>query len=194
MAAQTTSELYSGNMQPQFTKMDLSLDTLNAVEYIPISHDGDIKEREQTFVNAGDDQEPGELCEWITSLQEYRPELLATDTFFTFVNSSRSVMRKGSQAWYVYGNRTNASLLVQYGFCFKGNLFDSVLAYVRLEVFFVNQETFPDLLQMVVPPDQETMVNRPLQEIRFKRHQLNDVLTAYIRSCFRLAWSNKQSS
>lgn len=36
------------------------------------------------------------------------------------------------------------------------------------------------------------MINKAVQEIRFKRYHFNEVLMAYIRSCFRETWSKEK--
>ena len=45
-------------------------------------------------------------------------------------------MPAGSQAWNCYGNRSNIFLLVNYGFCFQDNLYDSCKFMVRLDMDF----------------------------------------------------------
>jgi hypothetical protein len=42
-------------------------------------------------------------------------------------------MKKDSQAWYNYGNRTNNFLLVNYGFCFQNNWHDSFKFNLRMD-------------------------------------------------------------
>ena len=126
VARQTIAEVESGDLHDSCKKWDLTSDLLNAVEYVKVQHDGEIAEREKSYVEDGDDDEPEEDFEWFKSLKMKQPELLETETFFTFINDTRSTMVKGSQAWNCYGNRTNVFLLVNYGFCFKDNLYDSV--------------------------------------------------------------------
>ena len=41
-------------------------------------------------------------------------------------------MKKGEQAWNCYGNRNNLFLLINYGFCFQDNLYDSFEFYVNI--------------------------------------------------------------
>ena len=102
-------------------------------------------------------------------------------------------MSKGSQAWYCYGNRNNAFLMLNYGFCLKDNEVDSVKWYVKAEFedkdFFA--DTGPTLDKMLLTSDldllneEENSKQEEMQEIRFKRYQFNEVLMAYIRSSFR---------
>lgn len=47
------------------------------------------------------------------------------ETYFAMVNINRRDLNPGEQAFYCYGNRSNRFLLVNYGFCFKDNRYDS---------------------------------------------------------------------
>ena len=47
------------------------------------------------------------------------------DTYFNLVNKDRRTVEAGEQIFYCYGNRTNKFLLLNYGFCFPGNKYDS---------------------------------------------------------------------
>lgn len=82
------------------------------------------------------------------SLKTEKPESLDTETYFTFINEMRTPMPKGSQAWNCYGNRTNVFLMVNYGFCFKDNLYDSVKLMMRLDIDF-SENKYPELLRMI---------------------------------------------
>jgi hypothetical protein len=46
-------------------KLELTDELLNAVEYIPVEEDGPVKEREQTWIEGGEDEEPEENFLWI---------------------------------------------------------------------------------------------------------------------------------
>lgn len=50
---------------------------------------------------------------------------MAKDTYFTYVNKDRRAFEQGDQVFYCYGNRSNKFLLVNYGFCFSDNKYDS---------------------------------------------------------------------
>ena len=41
-------------------------------------------------------------------------------------------MEKNKQAWYCYGNRTNSYLLINYGFCFPDNLYNSFKLEIKV--------------------------------------------------------------
>ena len=44
-------EIYTGELQSGMTKMDLSTDTLNAVEYIMLEEEGTAKDRERRILD-----------------------------------------------------------------------------------------------------------------------------------------------
>ena len=64
-------------------------------------------------------------------------------------------MKKGSQAWYCYGNRTNESLMITYGFCLKDNVYDSVKCRFQLDVDTEGKDA-PKLTDMIVDMDTES--------------------------------------
>ena len=94
-------------------------------------------------------------------------------------------MKKGEQAWYCYGRRTNGFLLMSYGFCPKGNLYDAVKFQLRLDVD-VRDGNLADLGQFFWRND--GLKSALHQEIRFKRFDFNETLLAYMRNYFREAW------
>ena len=64
----------------------------------------------------------------------FNPEEHTDDTYFTFVNKNRQTVMPGDQVFYCYGNRTNKFLLLNYGFCFPGNRYDSFEFPLRLDI------------------------------------------------------------
>ena len=64
----------------------------------------------------------------------FKPEVMTDDTYFTFVNKNRKTFEAGDQVFYCYGNRTNKFLLLNYGFCFPGNRYDSFEIPIRLDI------------------------------------------------------------
>ena len=72
--------------------------------------------------------ETDEEFEWFDAVE------LTDDTYFTFVNKNRLTINPGDQVFYCYGNRTNKFLLLNYGFCFPGNRYDSFEFPLRLDV------------------------------------------------------------
>ena len=67
----------------------------------------------------------------------YDAQAQQDDTFFTLVNKNRKTVEKGDQVFISYGgNRTNKFLLLNYGFCFTGNRYDSYEFTVRITADF----------------------------------------------------------
>jgi len=52
--------------------------------------------------------------------------------YFCMINKARKKMEKDKQVWYCYGNRTNSYLLINYGFCFPDNLYNSFKCELKL--------------------------------------------------------------
>ena len=96
------------------------------------------------------------------------------ETYVAMVNQTRKPMAKGSQAFFCYGNRTNMYLMVNYGFCFQDNLYDSYHVNVRLDL---------DAKAAIDPKKLQAYYGKEdnIQTIRLKRNQFNSFLMAYIR-------------
>lgn len=45
-------------------------------------------------------------------------------TYFTLVNTTKKVIKKGEQIYLSYGKRSNACLLLNYGFAYADNPYD----------------------------------------------------------------------
>ena len=78
----------------------------------------------------------------------YEPEAHQDDTYFTFVNKDRKTFEKGDQVFYCYGNRTNKFLLLNYGFCFPGNKYDSYEFAVRVNANFNGDPRPSDIVDL----------------------------------------------
>ena len=59
---------------------------------------------------------------------------LDKSTNFVLVNNNRATFEKGDQVYYCYGNRSNRYLLVNYGFCFQDNRYESYEVNLKLDV------------------------------------------------------------
>lgn len=157
--------------------LNLDEDTLTASEYIPVEEPGTVKARQGKWLVGESDEESEEEFKWIDTLS---PEEEAESTYFTFINQTREVMRAGTQAWNCYGNRTNQFLLVNYGFCFKDNLYDSFKLRPRLDLLFSKKKQFT--VAEILQPAKDL---RAVQEIRLKKHCFSDLLMAYMRSSLK---------
>ena len=87
---------------------------------------------------AGGDKDQGEATEESGDTSEefdwFEGEKMSEDTYFTFVNKNRKDYHPGDQVFYCYGNRSNKFLLINYGFVFPGNRYDSYEVPLRMDV------------------------------------------------------------
>ena len=109
-----------------------------------------------------DEEDEEDLPLWMEHLEGKDKD---EQTYFTFINETRTVMKAGTQAWNCYGNRTNNFLLVNYGFCFQNNLYDSYTFEVRLDLIFKPHKII-SIKEMLAPSNDV----RAVQEIRLKRY------------------------
>lgn len=163
-------------------------DDLLRREFIVSGYDPESKltQIQQKWVNKGVDDEEEENYEWVTEMlkpdqadvkmDRYTKEQIEIfdKTYLTFINEMREPMPKGSQAWYCYGNRTNSYLLINYGFCFPDNLYNSYKIQVRMKVKYREEIMVKELLTY---SDEGPDIN----QIRLKIDQLNMPLVAYLR-------------
>lgn len=91
------------------SNMEIEESTLLALEYVKVEEEGEVKDREASWLEAGDDDEYEEDLSWFHELSRVERE---DETYFTIINDSRTVMKAGSQVWNCYGNRTNQFLLL----------------------------------------------------------------------------------
>ena len=174
---------YDTTDEKEDAKLALDQSMLDAVEYIPIEEDCEVKRREEGFIQTGDDEdEPDEDFEWMEDLKKRDPNSLQNETFFIFANEMRKPMKAGTQAWNCYGNRSNIFLLVNYGFCFQDNLYDSYKFMVKLDSNFKDMN-FDNLIQKNVVYRKDN--KQALQEIRLKRNQLNEIFMSVLRSILK---------
>lgn len=97
------------------------------------------------------------------------------DTYFTFVNKNRKTFETGDQVFYCYGNRTNKFLLINYGFCFPGNKYDSYEVAVRIRSDFDKDPNPSEIIDL-------NWESNSMQPIRLKKNQINEVLLGYLRA------------
>lgn len=140
---------------------------LNAIEYIPIEEDCPSKDKQKQYVEEGYNEESDEDFHWMDQLKVTDPVSLQNDTYFTFVNQMRKKMEKGTQAWNCYGNRSNIFLLMNYGFCFPDNLYDSLRFMVRLDLEFNSIEEV-QAKHLLPGKFVKKASSKKLQEIRLK--------------------------
>ncbi len=115
-------------------------------------------------------EETDEEFDWFDPLEH------TDDTYFNFVNKNRKTIMPGEQVFYCYGNRTNKFLILNYGFCFPGNSYDSYEIPLRLDVPLTNEIFVPEIVDLA-------WKNRIGQAVRLKKDQICDVMLAFLRSC-----------
>ena len=80
-------------------------------------------------------------------------------------------------------------MLVNYGFCFANNLYDSYPARFRLDLVFSKKQQFR-VRELLEPTNQINAV----QIIRFKHFQFNSLLMSYLRTSLKEDfYENKQN-
>lgn len=105
------------------------------------------------------------------------------DTYFVFVNNERQAIQKGQQVYYCYGSRSNRFLLLNYGFCFPGNRYDSYEIHVKMNAD-VTKPSAKEILDFAPNEDSESL----LEMFRFKRDILNEKFMAYLRCVLKYAY------
>lgn len=148
---------------------------------------GEVFDREKEWFENKGEGEPEEDFQWASEVlcsdqvqgeesksKDGQAEREMLDTYVAMVNQTRKPMLKGSQAFFCYGNRTNIYLMVNYGFCFQDNLYDSYHVNVRLDL---------DTKTAIDPKKLQAYYGKEdnIQTIRLKRDQFNCFLMAYIR-------------
>ena len=144
--------------------LDLEESPEDRPPYVPEQYD----ENDKTRSDRLNSDETDEEFEWFDAVE------LTDDTYFTFVNKNRLTINPGDQVFYCYGNRTNKFLLLNYGFCFPGNRYDSFEFPLRLDVG-VEDLFAPELVDL-------TWTNRMAQAVRLKKDQICDVMLSFLRS------------
>ena len=135
--------------------------------------------QEQEDKSDGESQETDEEFPWCT-------EEMEGETHFVYVNNNRKPFKAGDQLYYCYGNRSNRYLLVNYGFCFPGNRYESYYVNMRLDL-----ENGEDLLGQMIDFDRKA---QNCQQIRLKKDQLNDMMLAYLRTFLKPNFFKKRES
>lgn len=113
----------------------------------------------------------------------FDPELHTEKTYFNFVNKNRKTFEIDDQVFYCYGNRTNKFLLLNYGFCFPGNKYDSFEFPLRLDVPITATLCVSDIVDL-------EWQSRSIQAVRLKRDQICEVMLAFLRSACKKSFFN----
>jgi len=114
--------------------LELTDAILNVMEYVEFEEDHPLFERQgELMENTANDEDSYEEFEWMDTISSKE---LNSDTYFCYINESRETMKAGQQAFFKYGDHSNKTLLVQYGFCIENNLYESYKFDVRLDLNF----------------------------------------------------------
>ena len=76
-------------------------------------------------------------------------------TYFTLINKNRKTIQPGEQVFNCYGLHSNKYMLLNYGFCYQDNRYDSYEVLLRLDIPII--ETFaPQVIDLdwQAPPGQ----------------------------------------
>ena len=83
--------------------------------------------------------------------------------------------------FYCYGKRSNAFLLLNYGFCIPNNIYDSFTFKVKLNIHLDDI----DNLNALLPRPGSPIDNVFSEDIRLKASSLNMVLLGYLRNAYK---------
>jgi hypothetical protein len=59
---------------------------------------------------------------------------LDPSTHFVMCNNTRTTIKEGEQILFCYGARPNRALMVNYGFSFPDNKYDSYLVHLKMRI------------------------------------------------------------
>ena len=88
-----------------------------------------ITDAEAEEENEGESEETDEEFEWFEPDEGHNDEC-----YFVFVNKNRKTIQPGKEIYNCYGNRTNKFLLLNYGFCYPDNSYDSYSVNMRCDI------------------------------------------------------------
>ena len=100
------------------------------------------------------------------------------------VNKTRKTIEVGDQIFYCYGNRTNKFLLLNYGFCFPDNKYDSYEFPMRLDVPI--KETFTSHVIDI------GWQSKGSPKMRLKSDQLCYLMLAYLRFMLKRSFITRE--
>lgn len=75
-----------------------------------------------------------------------KSEKQMNETYFCIVNRMRKPFKQGDQAFNSYGDRSNAYLMVTYGFCFINNKYDSFVFWLKMDIDISHQIFAEDII------------------------------------------------
>ena len=106
-------------------------------------------------------------------LDWYDPKKHKDESYVAYVNIERKPIEPGQQVYYCYGRRTNRYLLLNYGFCYADNVYDSFSVFLRADL-----KDRPTVEQMLMLKPDDSIDS---QEVRLKTDQINHMLMFYLK-------------
>ena len=104
------------------------------------------------------------------------PVVHENESHVVFLNHRRRTLLPGEQCFYCYGNRSNHYLLINYGFCFANNRYDSMKINLKMDV---------DLRAPLVHFMIDFRASQLVQPVKLKNDQLNSMMLSYFRSVLK---------
>lgn len=156
--------------------LDIGMEASQVPPYVPVKISFSNPEEALAMLQS---DETDEEFDW------FDPEEHTEGTYFNFVNKNRETIQTGDQLFYCYGNRTNKFLLLNYGFCFPGNKYDSYEFPLRLDVP-VDDLFVPEIVDL-------NWSSARTQSVRLKKDQINEVMIAFLRSICKKGFFARQT-
>lgn len=145
--------------------------TFNRTEYSEPENFKRVMGEDSSFEENSSSEETEEEFDW------YDGEKHDDESYFVLNNLNRKKFKKGKQVFYCYGNRSNKFLLLNYGFVFPGNDYDSFETQLRLD---------SDLKSAFAPNLVDLTGNVEMVETcRLKRDQLNEIMLGFLRTTLK---------
>lgn len=111
--------------------------------------------------------------DWIT------PDL-EKDSHYVLCNRNRAMIQINEQIFKTYGMRSNDDLLVQYGFCFLNNCYESYRLFLPIDLDLTIAGPI-DPTSMLIFVDYMGQDLSGLELVNLSRDMLSDKLLAYLR-------------
>ena len=104
-------------------------------------------------------------------------------TYLVMINKERKTFKPGEQVYFNYGDHPNRKLLLDYGFVYPDNNYDTFNFQMRLDSS-IEDLSLPGMIDY-------TCEAKSCQPIYLKRHQINQALLAYLRSIYKQVYYQK---
>ena len=116
----------------------------------------------------------------------FKQQTHAPDSYFCQINRNRRTMQAGEELYISYGRRTNKFLLLNYGFCFPGNRYDSYEVCLRRDASTEQVEAHA-LVDLDWTCDD-------VEKVRLKKDQICRTLVNFLRAICKKSFFVDQPS